>query len=96
MLTRKDPPTMLIVGDEDTTVPCHQTLEMDQRRKAAGVAHETIVLPGLNHSFLGKTPEETRDANLTALIATFPFLRSTARQGFRVQGGCHAMSARPR
>jgi hypothetical protein len=33
----------------------------------------TLVFPGLDHSFIGKTPE-TRDANLLkALVATFGF-----------------------
>ena len=33
--------------------------------------HGLVVLPGINHSFIGKTPEQTRDANLKALDATF-------------------------
>jgi len=44
---------------------------------AAGVKHELIVLPGVNHSFIGKTPGQTRDANLKALAATFQFIDQT-------------------
>jgi hypothetical protein len=31
-------------------------------------------IPGINHAFIGPTPEQTRDANLKALDATFSFL----------------------
>ncbi|MGO8925717.1 MAG: hypothetical protein ACLQU3_02305 [Limisphaerales bacterium] len=50
---------------------------MAEKLKAAGVEHELIVLPGINHSFIGKTPEQTRDANLKALDATFRFIDKT-------------------
>jgi acetyl esterase/lipase len=69
----KDPPMLLIGG----TVPCHQTLEMAERLKAAGVPHELMVIPGVDHVFIGKTPEETREANLKALDATFRFIDRT-------------------
>ncbi len=68
---------LLIVGTEDTLVPCHQTMEMAEKLKSADVKHELIVLPGVNHSFIGKTPEQTRDANLMALEATFRFIDET-------------------
>lgn len=74
---RKDPPMLLIVGTEDTTLPHQQTLEMAQKLNSAGVKHELIVLPDVNHSFIGKTPEQTRDANLKALAATFKFIDQT-------------------
>jgi acetyl esterase/lipase len=70
-------PMLLIVGTEDTLVPYHQTLEMAEKLKSAGIRHELIVLPGINHGFIGKTPEETRDANLKALDATFRFIDQT-------------------
>jgi acetyl esterase/lipase len=57
--------------------PHQQTLEMAEKLKSAGVKHELIVLPGLNHSFIGKTPEQTRDANLKALVTTFRFIDQT-------------------
>lgn len=73
----KSPPMLLIVGTEDTTVPYHQTLEMADKLKSAGVKHQLMVLPGVNHSFLGKTPQQTRDAVLKALAATFQFIDQT-------------------
>jgi acetyl esterase/lipase len=72
-----DPPMLLIVGDQDRVVPYHQTLEMAEKLKAAGVKHELIVLPGSDHGFMGKTKEQTRDDNLKALSATFRFIDQT-------------------
>ena len=74
---RSDPPMLLIVGGEDTLVPTKQTLEMARDMTAAGVKHDVIVLPGINHSFIGRTAEATRDANLKALAATFEFIDRT-------------------
>lgn len=74
---RSDPPMLLITGTEDRMVPYHQTLEMAEKLKAAGVKHELIVLPELNHNFFGKTPEETSEANQKALAATFRFIEQT-------------------
>jgi dipeptidyl aminopeptidase/acylaminoacyl peptidase len=68
---------LLIVGAEDKTVPYHQTLEMADKLKAAGVPHELIVIPDVDHGFIGKTPEQTREANLEALEATFRFIDKT-------------------
>ncbi|HEY5329936.1 MAG TPA: alpha/beta hydrolase [Acidobacteriaceae bacterium] len=76
---RNDPPMLLIVGSEDRVVPHRQTLEMAGKLKAAGVPHELIVLPGVGHSFIGKTPDETRDATLKALDATFRFIDQTMK-----------------
>ncbi len=73
----KDPPMLLIVGAEDMTVPHQQTLEMAEKLKSVGVQHELIVLPGVGHCFIGKTLEETREANLKALAATFRFIDQT-------------------
>lgn len=74
-----DPPMLLIVGSEDTLVPYQQTLEMAERLKAAGTQPELIVLPGVSHSFIGKTSVQTRDTNLKALDATFRFIDKTMK-----------------
>jgi acetyl esterase/lipase len=76
---RNAPPMLLIVGSEDKLVPYQQTLEMADKLKAAGTQPELIVLPGMNHSFIGKTPVQTRDANLRALEATFRFIDKTMK-----------------
>ena len=74
---RSDPPMLLVVGAEDTIVPTKQTLEMAAALTTAGVKPDVIVLPGVDHSFIGKTSEATRDANLKALAATFEFIDRT-------------------
>lgn len=76
-----DPPMLLIVGDQDATVPFHQTLEMAKTLRSSGVRHELIVLPGVGHNFIGRTPEQTRDANLKALAETIRFLDRTIGPG---------------
>jgi acetyl esterase/lipase len=76
-VNRATPPMLLIVGDSDTTVPYQQTTEMAARLKAVGVRHELIVMPGINHCMMGKSPDQTRDANLVALAATFRFIDQT-------------------
>lgn len=73
----QSPPMLLIVGAEDKTVPYHQTLEMANRLKANGVPYELIVIPGVDHGFIGKTLDQTREANLKALEATFRFIDKT-------------------
>ena len=75
----KNPPLLLIVGAEDKIVPYHQTLEMAEKLKAAGVPHELIVIPGVDHGFMGKTLQQTREANLKALDATFRFIDKTMK-----------------
>jgi acetyl esterase/lipase len=76
-----DPPMLLLVGTNDTTVPTQQTLEMADRLKMKGVKHEVIAVPDVDHNFLGKTWQDTRAANLNALAATFRFFDSTVGNG---------------
>jgi len=70
---KSDPPMLLIAGAEDQTVPYQQSIEMHDRLLAAGVPSQVIILPGVDHSFIGKTPEATRTATLKALEATIAF-----------------------
>lgn len=70
----KDPPMLLIHGDEDQVVPVAQSHLAEARLKAAGVPVQSIYIPGVNHSFIGKTAAETRAATLKATNATFDFL----------------------
>jgi len=60
-------------------VPYHQTLEMAEKLKAAGVPHELMFIPGVDHAFIGKTLQQTREANLKALDATFRFIDKTMK-----------------
>lgn len=76
-VTRDTAPMLLVVGDKDRLVPHEQTLEMAKALEAAGVRHELIVIPGVNHSLLGTTAQATRKANLDALERTMRFLDGT-------------------
>lgn len=73
----KDPPLLLIAGDADSTVPAQQATDFAARLKAAGVAGEVIVLPGVDHELLGRGESETRAAHLRALDETFKFFDKT-------------------
>jgi len=76
-LDAKDPPFLLIHGDSDRTVPVAQSREMIGRLKALGVKADFIELPGIDHSWIGKTPAETTAAHVKALQATFDFFDAT-------------------
>ena len=69
----RDPPMLLIHGEDDKTVPVSQSRLAEARLKAAGVPVQGIYIPGVDHSFIGKAPEETRAATLKATNATFDF-----------------------
>jgi acetyl esterase/lipase len=76
-LDAKDPPFLLIAGTDDHTVSVLQSRGMAERLKAVGVKSQFIELPGIDHSWIGKTPAETRDAHIKALQATFDFFDAT-------------------
>ena len=67
------PAFLLIHGQDDHTVPVAQSHLAEAALKAAGVPVSAIYIPGVDHSFIGKTPEATRDATLRAVNATFDF-----------------------
>ncbi len=73
----KDPPFLLIHGLEDKTVPVTQSQLAEAKMKAAGMQVESIYIPGVDHSFIGHTPAETRAATLLATNATFDFFHKT-------------------
>jgi acetyl esterase/lipase len=77
----KDPPTLLIHGDEDKVVEVAQSHIGEARLKAAGVPVEAIYIPGVDHSFIGKTPADTRAATLKATNATFDFFHKILKAG---------------
>jgi acetyl esterase/lipase len=73
----KDPPTLFVHGTADKTVSFTQSQQMLAKLKAAGVKAELVDLPGFDHSFIGKTPQETRAGHLKALQATFDWFDAT-------------------
>ena len=75
----KDPPFLLIHGETDAVVPVSQSRDVEAKMKAAGMPVESIYIPGVDHSFIGATPAETRAATLKATNATFDFFHKTLK-----------------
>jgi len=72
-----DPPMLLVHGSADKTVPVKQSQEMYDKLRAAGVAAKLLLIPGVDHSFIGKTPADTQRASRAALTAVFEFIDAT-------------------
>lgn len=73
----KDPPALLIHGSDDHTVPTQQSRDFLALLHSKGVAAQLIEIPGVDHSFIGKTPQATRAASLEALQSSFEFIDKT-------------------
>jgi acetyl esterase/lipase len=71
---RSDPPVLLIHGANDRTVDVSQTNELDAALRANGVSVTKVIIPGVDHSWIGKTPEATREASAYALRTTIDFI----------------------
>jgi acetyl esterase/lipase len=69
-----DPPALLIHGSVDHTVPIQQSRDFYALLRSKGVPAELIEIPGVDHSFIGSTPEATRAASLQALQKSFEFI----------------------
>lgn len=74
---RNDPPMLLIHGESDHVVPVAQAQQFHAALQAAGVKSELVLLPGIDHSWIGRTPEATRTASIEALRRTFDFIDAT-------------------
>jgi acetyl esterase/lipase len=72
-----DAPVLLIHGVNDKTVPVQQSRAYLRALKAKGVSAELIEIPGVDHSFIGGTPEATRAASLQALDKSLEFIDRT-------------------
>jgi fermentation-respiration switch protein FrsA (DUF1100 family) len=76
-IDRSDPPFLLIHGALDKTVALSQSEKFHAALQASAVKSQLMVLPNVDHSFVGSTAELTRDASLRALHATIDFFDST-------------------
>jgi acetyl esterase/lipase len=74
-VTADDPPFLLIHGENDRTVDVSQSRAVEAALRQAGVTVESLYIPQVDHSFIGRTPEETREATLDATNATFDFFQ---------------------
>lgn len=63
------PPTITVLGERDRLVPTNQAHVLDRALSDAGVAHETLLLPGQDHGF---------DANWSGLGTQFARARVRA------------------
>ena len=73
-LDRNSPPMLLIAGSDDHTVPSRQTIDFHAAMQAAGVRSDMLIIPGVDHSFIGQTGDATRDASRLALGRTIDFI----------------------
>jgi len=72
-----DPPFLLIHGSRDRTVAPAQSTAFYDVLQAQHVKSQLIMIEGVDHSFIGNTPEATRAASLRALHATIDFFDQT-------------------
>jgi acetyl esterase/lipase len=73
----KAPPILLIQGTDDHTVSPAQSPEFYEALRAKGAKVELMMLPGIDHSYVGPTPEATREAALRGLAKTIEFIDAT-------------------
>ena len=75
-LDGKSPPMLLIAGAEDHLVPPRQSIDFHAAMMAAGIRSDLLIIPGVDHSFIGKTADDTRSASRLALARTIDFIDS--------------------
>ena len=75
-LSPDDPPHLLIHGEQDRTVDVAQSRSFEAALRKEGVEVRSLYIPDVDHSFVGRTPGETRTATLAATNATFDFFHS--------------------
>jgi acetyl esterase/lipase len=78
-----DPPTLLIHGTADTTVPDNQSRNLDERLKNTGVRSELILIDGVSHEWVGTELKTTSAASHQAVTTTFDWLEQTLLNGNR-------------
>jgi acetyl esterase/lipase len=79
-IDRGDPPFLLIHGAADRTVPVGQSQQFHERLRAAGVEAELVVVPEVDHSFIGANHEATRTTSRQAIGRTLDFLAAALAQ----------------
>jgi len=77
-----DPPILLIHGLADKLVAVSQTREFEERLRAAHVPVQMLLIPDVDHGFIGKTDAISRAATEQALSRTWAFFDQLfARKG---------------
>jgi len=73
------PPFLLVHGAADKTVNPMQSTRFQEVFERAGGHAELLMIPSVDHSFIGPTIEATRAASLLALRRTFDFIDATMK-----------------
>lgn len=73
----RDPPALLIHGEIDQVVPVAQSKAFHAALRQRKVPVELMIIPGVDHSFVGSSEAQTRQASLAALSKTFAFIDAT-------------------
>jgi acetyl esterase/lipase len=73
----RTPPMLLIHGTQDTEVSVTQADIMEARLQSAQVPVTKLLIPGVDHGFIGPDLQTTRAASLLALRCTFEFIDAT-------------------
>lgn len=68
------PPMLMITGSDDHLVPPEQSMDFHAAMGAQGLNSELMIIPGVDHSFIGRSPQATRDASRAALARTVDFI----------------------
>jgi len=76
-----DPPTLLIHGTDDTTVPAEQSRQLEKRLKNAGVSAELVLIDGVSHDWAGIDEQATATASRKAVNTTFDWLEQQLLKG---------------
>ncbi len=76
-LSDKTPPMLMIAGSVDQLVPPAQSIDFARAMRNKGLKGDLIIIPGVDHSFIGKTAEATQAASRLALAKTVDFLDTT-------------------
>lgn len=72
-VSAKAPPMLIIAGENDQTVPPAQSHALEAALRQAGADVRAIYYPGIDHSFIGHSAEETAATSQQAANATFDF-----------------------
>lgn len=72
----RDPPMLLLHGTGDKSAPPAQSREFLARLQAAGVPAKLVMIPDVDHAWIGATPQITRDASRRALALSIDFTQS--------------------
>jgi acetyl esterase/lipase len=78
------PPFLLVHGSADKTVAPVQSTHFKEVMEHAGARADLVMIPAVDHSFIGATLEATREASLLALNRTFEFIDTAFKPASRV------------